>query len=97
MNTDSKATESTVAQAAENRREPRYSASGVVTIETDDLQIQGELVDVSDSGFRMEHSSPLLKSGARVKFTHPQGSGNARVVWNRIMNGHTQTGFYIFK
>ena len=91
------AKDAAVAQAADQRSEPRFPASGKVLVETEELSIEGDLVDVSESGFRMEHSSQELKSGERVKFTHPHGSGVARVVWNRIVDGCTQTGFYIFK
>lgn len=86
-----------LAQATDKRSEPRYPASGKVVVEAEGLRIEGDLVDVSDSGFRMEHTSQALGSGERVRFSHPQASGVARVVWNRIMDGCTQTGFYIFK
>lgn len=80
---------------AENRREPRYAASGRVSVRFQSITIEGQLVDVSASGFRMEHSSNLLESGQKVEFEHPQAIGTATVVWNRILNGQVQTGFFI--
>jgi hypothetical protein len=83
------------AETLDQRKEPRRSAKGKVTVQTDRAQIQGQLVDVSDSGFRMAHGETLLEPGQILPFSHREAAGRARVIWNRIMSGRVETGFLI--
>ena len=82
----------------EKRRETRHPAEGPVLVSFSDpqhMEILGELVDVSPSGFRMAHGNQSLQSGQLVEFSHSLALGVARVMWNRIMDQRVETGFRI--
>jgi hypothetical protein len=82
----------------ENRREPRRSADGEVRVwfgQPRALVIEGRLVDVSSSGFRMAHEYTALEAGQVVEFSHPVAKGRARVVWTRIAGARVETGFLV--
>jgi hypothetical protein len=79
----------------ELRKEPRHRTKGSVTIHTDRAEIQGQLVDMSENGFRMAHGDASLEPGQTLRFAHREAAGQARVVWNRIMSGRVETGFLI--
>ena len=82
----------------EQRREQRREVSGTVRISFSDpqlLQIEGRLMDVSASGFRMTHGFPSLAAGQLVEFTHLEARGQARVMWNRIVEERVETGFLV--
>ena len=82
----------------EKRREIRQPAEGPVLVRFADpqpLEIQGELMDVSASGFRMAHANQSLHSGQVVQFSHSLAVGAARVMWNRIVDQRVETGFLI--
>ncbi len=84
---------------AEKRREARRAASGNVRVTFTDpepLEIDGKLMDVSVSGFRMAHSCASLHSGQVVEFAHIEATGRARVMWNRIQASGVETGFLVF-
>jgi hypothetical protein len=83
------------ALASDQRREPRRPASGAVRVITARGPVDGRLVDVSYSGFRMAHGSAPLEPGQVLEFRHGGASGRARVIWNRIAAGRTETGFFI--
>ena len=59
------------------------------------LEILGQLMDVSPSGFRMAHANQSLHSGQMVGFSHSLAAGTARVMWNRILDERVETGFLI--
>jgi len=83
----------------EKRREARRAASGNVRVKFTDpepLEIDGKLMDVSPSGFRMVHACASLHSGQVVEFAHLEAKGCARVMWNRILAGGVETGFLVF-
>jgi hypothetical protein len=82
-------------KAGEQRQELRHPATGQVTIRHPHGQVQGQLLDVSPSGFRMTHRDATLEAGQFLQFTHAGCSGRARVVWNRIIDGVIETGFLI--
>jgi hypothetical protein len=82
----------------EKRREIRHPAEGPVLVRFADpqpLEILGQLMDVSPSGFRMAHANQSLHSGQMVEFSHSLAVGAARVMWNRIMDQRVETGFLI--
>jgi len=82
----------------ENRREPRRSADGAVRVWFPNPQrqeIEGRLMDVSSSGFRMAHEFAALPAGQVVEFSHPEAEGRARVIWNRISDARVETGFLV--
>jgi hypothetical protein len=89
---------STATRIIEKRREPRRPARGLVTLRIPGpraAQIQGQLVDVSDGGFRASHDNASLEPGQVVEFEHQHQKGSARAVWNRISGSSIQTGFLI--
>jgi hypothetical protein len=82
----------------DHRRELRRAANGPVTVRFGDQKIsevQGRLVDVSAGGFRMAHECITLETGQTVEFSHAEASGNAKVVWNRIVDQRVETGFFV--
>jgi hypothetical protein len=85
-------------ETQEKRRESRRPADGVAQVEFANpraVQIEGRLIDVSPSGFRMAHSYASLAPGQVVAFSHSEASGSARVMWNRILDERVETGFLV--
>jgi hypothetical protein len=83
---------------AEKRREERHAGKGNVVVRwvnPQRLEIQGRLVDVSASGFRMAHDCSSLTAGQFVEFAHVEAHGRARVVWTRIVSGAVESGFVV--
>jgi hypothetical protein len=64
---------------------------------TQPFVIHGRLVDVSTQGFRMAHTYPSLEAGQIVEFSHVEDAGQARVVWNRIIDKRVETGFFVVR
>ena len=84
--------------AWEKRREDRRSADGAVRVWFENpapVKIEGRLVDVSPNGFRMAHGCRSLEAGQAVEFSHLEAAGQARVVWNRILEARVETGFVV--
>jgi hypothetical protein len=82
----------------EGRKEPRRPVEGEVRVRFENPQrreIQGRLVDLSASGFRMAHEYAALEAGQIVEFSHIEARGRARVVWNRIADARVETGFVV--
>ena len=82
----------------DRRSEPREDAHGVVrlfAVPDERLVFQGEMRDVSASGFRLEHAYQRVSSGEEYRFESPFNSGLARVMWNRILDASVETGFLI--
>ena len=80
------------------RREPRYPAAGVMRVffrNPRECRIEGKLMDLSESGFRIAHFSRDLHPGQIVDFRRQGAEGSARVVWNRILENSVETGFLI--
>jgi hypothetical protein len=83
---------------AEKRREARHPGSGSVLVRSEtpgSRDIQGKLVDVSASGFRMAHECAALTAGQYVEFAHVEAKGRARVVWTRIVAQTVESGFVV--
>jgi hypothetical protein len=89
--------EESVAVASDQRREQRRPADGLVTVRFGEPQreMQGRLVDISTSGFRIAHDCRTLESGQTVEFSHPEAQGKARVVWNRIAGTGVESGLVL--
>ena len=82
----------------EQRREARRRGRGSVLVRSENpgsRDIQGRLVDVSASGFRMAHECTVLTAGQYVKFAHVEAKGRARVVWTRIAAEAVESGFVV--
>ena len=85
-------------QVGEKRRETRRAAHGVVHVRYADpqrIEIEGRLMDVSASGFRMSHDCVSLAAGQMVQFAHLEAAGQARVMWNRVVAGRVESGFLV--
>jgi hypothetical protein len=83
---------------AEQRRETRRQGHGNVLVRPESpasRDIQGRLVDVSGSGFRMAHDCSALSAGQYVTFAHVEARGRARVVWTRILEDSVESGFVV--
>jgi hypothetical protein len=83
---------------AEQRRETRRQGRGNVLVRSESpgsRDIQGRLVDVSASGFRMAHDCAGLTAGQYVAFAHVEAKGRARVVWTRILDDSVESGFVV--
>lgn len=84
----------------EQRREVRRQAAGAVRVRFSNpqpMEIEGRLMDVSASGFRMAHSCPSITAGQVVEFSHFEATGEAQAMWNRIMEDRVETGFFVRK
>ncbi len=82
----------------ERRRELRRTTAGTVKVCFSDpapTEIEGQLIDVSARGFRMAHDCQWLTTGQIVEFRHVIAGGRARVVWNRIVGRHIETGLVV--
>ena len=82
----------------EQRREARREGHGNVMVRSENpgsRDIQGRLVDLSASGFRMAHECAALTAGQYVKFAHVEAKGRARVVWTRIAAQAVESGFVV--
>ena len=87
-----------IAPGSEKRREVRRPGKGNVRVQWANprsQEVEGKLVDVSDSGFRMAHACSALAAGQYVEFAHPEARGRARVVWTRIVSGAVESGFVV--
>jgi hypothetical protein len=85
-------------QVCEKRREVRRAADGAVHVSYSDphaQEIQGRLLDVSASGFRMAHGCASLSAGQLVEFSHSDVNGRARVIWTRVVGERVETGFLV--
>ena len=84
---------------AEQRREPRRAAAGVVVVRFGQpaKEVRGRLVNVSTSGFRFTHDCANLETGQTVEFSHPEAHGKARVIWNRIAGTGVETGLFLIQ
>lgn len=84
----------------DRRSEPRHSGHGSLKLSFDDpapQEVNGQLLDYSNSGFRAEHPYTALHAGQEVAFQHAVAVGRARVMWNRIANDRVETGFLVIK
>jgi hypothetical protein len=89
-----------ILESVEKRREQRRKASGLVHVSFRDSReraIEGRLIDVSASGFRMAHGETSLARGQVVEFSHSEAAGEARVMWNRILDGTVESGFLVVR
>ncbi len=82
----------------ERRKWPRRPVHGPIELIPDDPVQEGfvgELIDLSEGGFRASHRNATLRAGAEVRFRHAGGAGTARAVWVRVLPQHVETGFVV--
>ncbi len=78
------------------RRDERHDANGPVSLAAGRGQVcEGDLVDVSEHGFRARHSLTVLCSGDIVEFAYAGRAGHATVAWTRISAQGVESGFFI--
>jgi len=85
---------------SDRRAEHRHSADGPLRFVFDDparQEVEGRLMDYSNSGFRALHKYAALHTGQVVEFQHMIAVGKARVMWNRIADDAVETGFLILR
>jgi hypothetical protein len=83
-------------QALDRREKERRTVEGEVVLFVEDpepLEIHGQLVDVSASGFRVAHDHAALCAGQEVTFRHAFGAGSAEVVWTLVVGHCVETSF----
>lgn len=83
----------------QNRRsEERFKIEGELLLSFDDPvhhEVRAQLMDYSKSGFRAVHGYSALCTGQVVRFQRLVACGNARVVWNRILDKRVESGFVV--
>ena len=90
--------ESALTHTIDRRQSERHAADGEVVLLPESpqlVELRGNLLDVSETGFRVGHNCMTLASGQIVAFVHATGCGKARVVWNRVHGQSVETGFVI--
>lgn len=61
------------------------------------LTFSGQLLDISEGGFRAAHGCRDIHAGMEIVFSHAAASGTARVAWNRVNGDAVETGFVLSK
>lgn len=87
-------------QVLERRRKERLPAEGLLVLffgDPEAVEIQGRMVDLSADGFRFVHRHRELRAGQEVIFHHSFADGLARVVWNRVLGHHVESGLRILE
>ena len=87
------------ARTVEHRTEPRTICSGEVRFLDDGpppSECVGELVDISEHGFRAIHHTQLA-CGTQVRFRHRFFVGRAQVMWTRPTVTQVESGFRIVR
>jgi len=87
-------------RAVEKRFEPRTLCRGAIRLRPSQppcVEIYGELMDVSDSGFRASYKGVPLHPATAVQFVHQFFQGNARVAWSRLIAGQAESGFQVIR
>ena len=82
----------------ERRKEARSQTAGEIELTipgSKPITFEGQLSDISPSGFQVLHSFSSLRSGQEVLFSHAQGRGRARVMWTRVVPGSVSSGFFV--
>ena len=82
---------------SELRRETRVICNGQVRLSLGPYDVVAELVDVSNNGFRVQHSFADLQPGSEVRFQHRFFVGQAEVVWTQLVAGRLQSGFRVLR
>jgi hypothetical protein len=84
----------------DRRGAPREAERGVVEISFDTpapMTIQANLVETSAIGFRASHDSKAIEPGLAVRYKRVGASGEARVVWTRLLQGRRVSGFLVVR
>jgi hypothetical protein len=85
---------------SERRRAQRRAATGTIEVLFADpvpTVIEGEVLDVSSTGFRLSHTSNQLVAGLDVQLRYEGHQYLARIIWTHIQNGHRQSGCMLLR
>lgn len=81
--------------SVERRQHPRLPASGPVGILFEDplpITIPAELLETSESGFRIAHDCDQLRSGLEVRLLRGDTTRRARIIWTHTLDGRRVSG-----
>lgn len=84
----------------DHRKEPRFVCRGDVRITATEpslRQIDAELLDISNHGFRTSYSAEMLSPGTEVSFHHRFFQGKARVMWSRHLPDRNESGCMVLR
>ncbi len=81
----------------DHRAESRFVCQGDVHLRVGTVEFTGEMLDVSQNGFRAAHRCPDLRPGHEVHFQHKFFVGTARVAWTADIAGRTESGFQVLR
>jgi hypothetical protein len=79
----------------DRRRDPRRPARGKIFMilkDSPETVIEGSLVDVSASGFRVACPIRSLRTGQEISAVYAGGRVRARVVWVRALGSRFEAG-----
>lgn len=85
-------------QPIERRREIRRPANAEAQLRQTGVMagaFTGQVLDTSATGFRLRHGRLSLASGQVMDFELDGKTGQARVMWTRIVGNEAETGFHI--
>lgn len=85
---------------SDGRAEPRSFCNGEVRIVLnmeEPREFVGELMDISNHGFRAAHHFTGIVAGCDVQFDHRIFRGRARVAWTRTFSDRIETGFQVIR
>jgi hypothetical protein len=95
MNSEVDVSEVAAVARLDRRKEPRRPAQGkisMVPIDSPETVIEGSLVDVSASGFRVACPSRSLRTGLEIMATYAGRRVRARIVWTRALGDRFEAG-----
>jgi hypothetical protein len=85
---------------SERRQAKRHPATGRIEVLFADpvpTVIEGEVLDVSSSGFRLSHTSNQLVAGLDVQLRYEGHQYMARIIWTHIQNGQRFSGCMLLR
>lgn len=83
------------AMPIERRQHPRSAASGSVSVRFEDpllTTIEAEMLETSESGFRIAHDCERLRSGLEIELLRGESGDRARVIWTHNQDGRRVSG-----
>jgi PilZ domain-containing protein len=84
----------------DHRREQRFVCQGAVKIIRDgplSEGISGEMLDISNNGFRAAYSGEPMPKGTEFAFRHFFFKGRAQVMWSRELPDGNESGCMVLR
>jgi hypothetical protein len=80
------------------RLEPRFTIRGQVRMNLQGAAgFKGQLMDVSEHGFRVSFVHPAPATGTEMGFSHQFFEGRARVMWTLQTKDHFEAGCMVLR